>query len=127
MARSKTTPRSSPKSSLRTTTPGWIDDILKAIDDVSSPVRSVKGPFRPSANASPAAQKMIATANFSITALGFAFAVVNAVYLSTIDQDCSGYNSEEQKFLFAVSIILAAFFGILMFSSIYGLSVVFRS
>ncbi len=123
MPRTKS-PRGSPKS--KSTTPGWIDDILKAIDDVSSPIASVKGPFRPAANASPIAQKVTATGNFTIAALGFAFAVVNAVYLSSIDKDCTGYNSQEQKFLFAVSIILAAFFGLLTISSIYGLGVVFR-
>ncbi len=49
---------------------------------------------------------------FFFQALGLSFAIVNAVYLSTIDKDCPGYNKEESQFLFAVSIMFSIFFGI---------------
>jgi hypothetical protein len=69
--------------------------------------------------------KISMTINFSIAALGFAFSVVNAIYLSNVDKNCQGYNSQERKFLFVVSIVLAIFFGLLTMTSVYGISVAF--
>jgi hypothetical protein len=104
-------------------TPQWIRDILDEIDHVASPTvikakaKSVFGDALP---------KVTASFNFTISALGFAFAVINAIYLSSINERCSGYNSEERNFLYVVSIMVAAFFGVLTISSVYGIGMAFR-
>ncbi len=112
------------KSSKSTaTTPGWIDDILKAIDEVTVPRSKpfVTARTNNTGIFSPIGHKVTASVNFGISALGLSFSVINAIYLASMDRDCSGYNKQERQFLFATSIILAAFFGLLTISSLYGL------
>ena len=108
-------------------TPDWIQDILREIDAVVTP-KSTYASARGSSSfmESKLGDKITTSINFAIASLGFAFSVVNAVYLSSIDKNCKGgYNTEERTFLYAVSILLAIFFGILTISSVYGIGVSF--
>jgi len=69
--------------------------------------------------------KTIYSINFFIVVLGLAFSIINAIYLSSIDSHCSGYNEPERKFLFSASIIIGMFFALLLISSIWSLSKAF--
>ena len=70
--------------------------------------------------------KVMVSLNFAIAAFGFAFAVVNTVYLSSIQTDCAGYNEEEKGFLYAASILFSIFFGLMTILAVHGVALAFK-
>lgn len=122
-------------------TPAWIHEILDTVDQITSPntTKNIKsalshvptistvGNSQPSAGSSTLSTKIVAVINFCIVIVGLAFSVMNAIYMASAEDKCTGYNNEERKFLFVVSIILAIFFGVLILSSIYTVGIAFAS
>lgn len=102
----------------------WLDNILDEIkglhitgaaspSSIKTNITTTVGDIMP---------KLTILFNLIIALLGFTFSIVNTVYLSKIDEECpNGYKSDERKFLYVVSIVLAVFFGMLSVSSIYGI------
>lgn len=117
-------------------TPSWLDRILKQVDETFTPIardlQSAEAKFpgiqnvRQQHRQLKRTQQMQGALNFVIAAFGLAFAIVNSIFLSKVDDECRGYDTKERKFLFAASIIMTVFFGILTISSMYLLIVAFR-
>jgi hypothetical protein len=116
-------------------TPSWLDRILKQVDQTFTPIaRDLERIERREMERRPSQSTTVKTGatgcaifNFVIASFGLVFSIVNAVFLSNVEDECKGYNAGERKFLYAASIVMAILFGMLTLSSILGLQQVFRN
>lgn len=117
---STTSNRSSPLS-YGQSTPDFLANFYKTVENKSHTTQDRGGTSKKNPHDNGGIHVMmqgILAIHFIVQALGLSFSIINAIYLSTIDKDCPGYNKEESQFLFAMSIIFCVFFGIGTISSV---------
>ena len=70
-------------------------------------------------------QRVTSSMCFILGAIGLAFSIVCTIFLSSVEENCAGYNEETQHFLYIMSILLTVFFGLIMFVSAFSVAAAF--
>lgn len=129
-------------------TPSWFRKFIDEIDSIGKNMASptpgtdagtssaqpdvpTKQPPKPATNkvASPTnwimVQRVTSSMCFILGAIGLAFSIVCTIFLSSVEENCAGYNEETQQFLYIMSILLTIFFGLIMFASAFSVAAAF--